>query len=142
MFDHQVVVKFLDGSLLKGFGSIISPGENVIELQDLQNNIHFVDLSRIKAVFYVKSFEGIPHDKPREKRETRSFASGEKVRLKFMDGEEIIGLVTNTQTLRNASGFYITPTEELCNNYRVYVNRVAVEGVYIVKDNWETNLLS
>lgn len=143
MFDHQMVVKFLDGPVIKGFGEFISPGEMVLEIQDLHNEIHFVDLARVKAVFYVYSFEGMKTDHFHEKkRETKTFASGEKVRITFVDGEEIIGVMTNPETAKGKKGFYITPTEEGSNNYRVYANGAAVNGVYIRRGNREINLLT
>ena len=36
MFDHIMVVKFLDGTTMKGFGSLISPGETIMEFKDLE----------------------------------------------------------------------------------------------------------
>ena len=140
MFDHQVVIKFLDGTLLKGFGSFITPGEMVVEVQDLQNEIHFIDMHKVKAVFYVRTLDGlnIRHSGP--KRITRTLASGTSVRLVFSDGEEIIGLMTNPDAARTSGGFYITPTEE-GNNYRIYVNRDAVEALYVERHGGEINLL-
>ncbi|HPR62613.1 MAG TPA: hypothetical protein PK014_00185 [Thermoanaerobaculia bacterium] len=142
MFDHQMVVKFLDGTMLKGFGPFIAPGDLMMDFQDLQNNIHFVDLGKVKAVFYVHSLEGLRQGHPKKRRETQTFASGEKVRVKFKDGEEVIGVMTNPDISKAASGFYVTPTEEGSNNYRIYANRNAVEAMWVKRMGLEINLLT
>jgi hypothetical protein len=128
MFDSIMVLKFLDGSVMKGFGSVISPGEAILEFKDLEEKIHWVELKKVKGAFYVKSFEGTGV-KAQAGRQTYTFSSGQKVRVTFKDGETMEGFVNDVTRLPQAAGFYVVPADPVTNNIRVWVNREAVQGV-------------
>jgi hypothetical protein len=136
MFDHIMVVHFMDGRILKGFGSVISPGEAVMELKDLEEKIHWVELSQVKGVFYVKSFEGSRH-KTRPTATVWTPATGNRVRITFKDGEVLDGLVNDTSRLASAPGFYVVPMDQTSNNYRIYLNRSAVDKVHHILNQAE-----
>jgi len=129
MFDHIMVVHFMDGRILKGFGSVIAPGEAIMELKDLEEKIHWVELSQVKGVFYVRSFEGSRH-KTRPTATAWSPSTGNRVRITFKDGEILEGQVNDPSRLASAPGFYVVPLDPASNNYRMYLNRAAVEQVH------------
>lgn len=129
MFDHIMVVKFLDGAAMKGFGSLISPGETIMEFKDLEEKIHWVELKKVKAAFYVKSFEGTGH-KARPTQQMFTMSSGQKVRVAFKDGETQEGFVNDVTRLPQAAGFYLVPADPITNNIRMWINREAVQNVH------------
>jgi hypothetical protein len=131
MFDSIMVIHFMDGRVLKGFGSIISPGEAVMEFKDLEEKIHWVDLKTIKGAFYVRSFEST-HHKSRPTLGGWTASHGQKVRVTFKDGEILEGLVNDVTRLAQAGGFYVVPIDPSSNNYRMWLNREAILKVHHV----------
>lgn len=122
-----MVIHFMDGRILKGWGTLISPFDKIMEFQDLSGEIHLVDLSKIKGAFYVKSFEGNP-------RKTRSVEAtwlppGDRVKVFFKDGEVLEGVAQLPEDLKGAQGFYVVPCDLASNNYRIYVNLLAVSKI-------------
>ena len=136
MFDHIMVVHFMDGRIMKGFGSVISPGEAVMELKDLEEKIHWVELSQVKGVFYVRSFEGSRH-KTRSTATNWNPSAGHRVRVTFKDGEILDGFVNDASRLVSVPGFYVVPLDPASNNYRMYLNRAAVEQVHHILNQIE-----
>ncbi len=114
---------------MRGFGSVIAPGETVLEFKDLEEKIHWVDLKKVKGAFYVKSFEGTGV-KAQAGRQTFTLSSGQKVRVVFKDGEMMEGFVNDVARLPQAVGFYVVPADPVTNNIRVWVNREAVRSVH------------
>jgi hypothetical protein len=129
MFDSIMVIHFTDGRIIKGFGSIIAPGETVMEFKDLEEKIYWVELNTIKGAFYVKTFEGSPK-KPRSTQQVWNPHSGQKVRITFKDGEVMEGIVNDVTRLAAAEGFYVVPNDPASNNYRIWINRAAVDKVH------------
>lgn len=129
MFDSIMVLKFLEGATMKGFGSVIAPGEAVLEFKDLEEKIHWIELKKVKAAFYVKSFEGTGH-KARSTQQMFTMSSGQKVRVVFKDGEKQEGFVNDVTRLPQAAGFYLVPADPITNNIRMWINREAVATVH------------
>ncbi len=142
MFDHIMVIHFLDGKILKGWGSLISSGDKIMEFQDLGGNIHLVDLSTIKGAFYVKSFEGNP--KKIKPVEATWLPPGDKVKIYFKDGEILEGVAQLPDNFKNVLGFYIVPTDIASNNYRIYINLKAISKILkgIEEDRYYTIYIS
>ena len=136
MFDSIMVLKFLDGTTLKGFGSVISPGETIMEFKDLEEKIHWIELPKVKGAFYVKSFEGTGH-KARSTQQIFTLSSGQKVRVTFKDGETQEGFVNDVTRLPQAVGFYLVPADPITNNIRSWVNREAVMTVHHIINQLE-----
>jgi len=127
MFDHIMVLHFLDGKILKGWGSLISPFDKIMEFQDLLGQIHLIDLSKIKGAFYVKSFEGsLKKGKPVE---ATWLPQGDRLKVIFKDGEEMEGICQIPEDFKTVGGFYLVPCDASSNNYRVYINILAVSKI-------------
>ncbi|MDR3745466.1 MAG: hypothetical protein P4K80_04970 [Acidobacteriaceae bacterium] len=79
-----------------------------------------VSLEGVKAIFFVKSFDGKWHDDLRfhDHLPTQECLW---VRATFADGEVIEGLIHNTQSYVVNSGFYMSPTDPEGNNWLIYV---------------------
>lgn len=127
MFDHIMVIHYMDGRILKGWGTLISPFDKIMEFQDLSGEIHLVELSKIKGAFYVKTFEGNP--RKTKAVEATWLPQGDKVKVIFKDGEELEGVAQLPENLKQAQGFYVVPLDLASNNYRIYVNLLAVSKV-------------
>jgi hypothetical protein len=79
-----------------------------------------VSLEGVKAVFFVKSFDGKWHDDLRfhDHLPTQECLW---VRATFADGEVIEGLIHNTHSYVVNPGFYMSPTDPEGNNWLIYV---------------------
>ena len=86
-----------------------------------------VPLTDLKAVFFVRSFEGDPgHDESKDLYQPRPPAT-RKVSVRFQDGEELVG---HTRQLdRHRTGLFFTPLDPRSNNLRVFAPFAALAGV-------------
>jgi len=128
---NQIVARFKDGRLLKGFTHDFSPVKEFFHLTDEAGVIHDVRCPDLKAIFFVKSLEG---DKGySEKKEfgevDTSGLRGLKIRVEFNDGEVIRGVSTGYS--KNRKGFFVIPVDPDSNNERIYVIADAVLDVKV-----------
>jgi len=79
-----------------------------------------IPLEGVKAIFFVKSFEGKWHD---DLRFHDHLAAPDClwVRVTFLDGEIVEGLIANDQNFVVRSGFYMAPIDPEGNNWLIYV---------------------
>jgi hypothetical protein len=125
MGKNKVVARFKDGSMLKGNTSDFLPNKNQFHLETDGGDIQTVDVDRLKALFFVKDFAG-------NKDHIEAYADdisgcGRKIKVKFDDGETIIGYTTGYSPDR--PGFYLTPAEKKSNNERIFVVKSASEKI-------------
>jgi len=118
---NKVVVAFLDGRRLKGYVFNFSALRDTFRLFPTETAHHEegkdVLMKDLKAVFFVKTFEGDP--KYHESDALNELKHGRKIEALFRDGEKIVGSTEgyNAQKL----GFYIFPADPKSNNMRVFV---------------------
>jgi len=79
-----------------------------------------VPLDGVKAIFFVKSFEGKSHDDLRF-HDHLPAPDCLWVRVTFDDGEVIEGLIANNSTHVLHPGFYMSPIDPEGNNWLIYV---------------------
>jgi uncharacterized protein DUF6982 len=79
-----------------------------------------VPLDGVKAIFFVKSFEGKSHDDLRF-HDHLPAQDCLWVRATFHDGEVIEGLIANNPTYVLHPGFYMSPIDPEGNNWLIYV---------------------
>ncbi|HWB33060.1 MAG TPA: hypothetical protein VG714_07810 [Acidobacteriaceae bacterium] len=79
-----------------------------------------VSLDGVKAIFYVKTFEGKSHDDLRF-HDHLPAPDCLWVRATFHDGEVIEGLIANNPTYVLHPGFYMAPIDPEGNNWLIYV---------------------
>jgi hypothetical protein len=133
---NLVVARYRDGRTIKGTTYDFGPqkkGFHVVPLGEEGGKVSEVLLSELKAVFFVKSFEGkqtYPLSKAgvEEKAEPAGLM---KVKITFFDGETLVG-TTHGYTLER-EGFFIVPLEGDSNNLRIFVISKAVKQV----DTWK-----
>ncbi len=125
MMGKKIVVRFKDNTLLKG--KIIDPPTRYefFHLVLLNGYAVTVHIDKIKAIFFVKSFEG--DEKYTYKYEDELFEVGDKILLKFNDGEKMVGY--STQLDYSPKGYFITPADLNGNNNYVFASKSAIESM-------------
>ena len=130
--ENKVVVRFRDGKMVKGYTYDFNPHKEVFHVTQAQYSKDVIEISNslLKAVFFVKTFEGNKdHRGPDDfSLESLKNAPGLKVKVTFSDGEVMYGSTNGYQPERK--GFFIFPADEESNNERVFIIRqstVAVE---------------
>lgn len=121
-----VVARFIDGRVVKGTTHDFAPNKTEFHLYeggDERNRAVAVSTDVLKAVFFVKSFEG-----DRTHKVDNSFrhaqGQGRKIKVTFQDGEEMAGFTMGYSASK--PGFFLIPADPKSNNARVYVLNAAV----------------
>lgn len=126
---NQVVARFIDGRLIKGTSLDVDPAKPACHIRTPEGAVYTVELSEIKALFFVKSLAGdAKHDEATQLQpeDRRQFGSA-LIELTFQDGERMVGL-TNRATPKG-NFFYVLPVDPRSNNIRVLVNRAALKSI-------------
>jgi hypothetical protein len=129
---HRLVVRYLDGRLLKGFTQDFHPSRVSFHLWPALGpgaaEPILVPVSQLKAVFFVRDFDGNPR---RVERNTFVGAhSGRRIEITFLDDEVMRGSTLSYRPDR--AGFFITPADTSGNNLRVFVISAAVRHIRYV----------
>lgn len=80
-----------------------------------------ISISNVKAIFYVNSFEGNSARNDINFHTRAPIVHGIWVRLEFLDGEVMEGIVHNSLLYLTEPGFFVLPTDPGSNNRLVYV---------------------
>ena len=123
----KVVVRYVDGKILKGNTSDFFPNKTVFHLVPEGGGapveVQFADL---KAVFWVKDFVGdSSHNEPKVF-PAGPVVGGRKAEVTFKDGEVLIGTTLGYDPKR--PGFNINTTDPQSNNLRMFVVSSAVRS--------------
>ena len=128
--EKRVVARFRASKVVKGYLKAFSDETGAVIVEDTQSRMeHSIPVEDLKAVFFVKTFEGFS-----EYREKKIYGIrdniGRKVYLKFYDGESLVGFLEEkvppekifnlTKPDPNTRGFYMIPVDADCNNNRVF----------------------
>lgn len=126
---QKVVIHFLDGRLLRGYGKFFFRGQDSVRVVDLRRRSVRVALEEVKAVFFVRRLRG-RRDYHEAKRFTgRSPRFGRKVEILFKDGEVLRGRALDYKP--EDSGFYLKPSDPDSNNEMVFVPVTALRRVKV-----------
>lgn len=129
--ENKVIVRFRDGRIIKGYAYDFSPSREIFHLAGFHNvnQATEVSTSLVKAIFFVKSFDGDKdHPSPDDfSVESLENASGLKVKVTFSDGELMYGTTHGYSPERN--GFFVFPADKTINNERVFVMRESTAAV-------------
>lgn len=131
---EKVVIQF-GGTTLKGY--LEPPAQNtvaellrgeacrapgVIGVRRFESDVlEEISTTDVKAIFYVNSFGGDSDHHPLNFHSRAPVVSGLWVRLKFLDGEVMEGIVCNSIRYLVDPGFFLRPTDPDSNNRLVYV---------------------
>ncbi len=139
---EKSVVRFSDGKVLKGYLRDFSPqaADAVLE-EDGTGTMHTVRVDDLKAVFFVKSFEG-NHEYRDKKTYGISHNRGRRAFIKFKDGESLVGFLDGSvpwekgfflsKPVDGTRGFFLYPADSNVNNIRIFVVSASVSDVTVV----------
>ncbi|HER43550.1 MAG TPA: hypothetical protein ENO08_03735 [Candidatus Eisenbacteria bacterium] len=130
---NQVVVRYRDGTLKKGYTHDFTPLRDSfhLTLEDGSVEILTVDVSQLKAIFFVKSFDGDRKyiEKKFFEQVDQSRFRGLKIRVVFNDGEIIRGISLGYNEKKK--GFFLIPVDPDCNNDRIYIITGACKDIKV-----------
>lgn len=141
MLGKKIVVKYNNGSLVKGFTIDFNPDEDIFHLYVIDEETEEADedkkikinINDIKAVFFVKSFKGNKDYK--KVRTFNGYPAGalteRRIIVIFKDGENFYGTTHSYSAERQ--GFFVFPIDHQDNNDRVFVSKSALEKVHVNK---------
>jgi hypothetical protein len=128
---HKVVVHTLDQQVIHGTtdqAEVTTPFRIRTREDETQN----FELEDLKAVFFVKEFEGDPtheeiHHLDRDRAPEVVWAQ-----VQYQDGEILEGRIRNQLETLRSPGFYLWPTDDGSNNEKVYVVKSALTDFVIL----------
>ena len=120
-----VAVRFVDGTLLKGWTADFRPDRDFFHLKEREAAApRRVSVEGLKGIFFIKTRAGNPHHDQRKAFDDH--AGPEKpIWVLFTDGEALAGWSSSASSLKN--GFYLVPADPDSNLERAYVFHSAVE---------------
>ena len=116
---NKVVVHFADGSIKKGNTSDFSVNRTAFHLTAIDDKPDKINIHILKAVFFVKDFEGDPEHADMKDFDSSQTVYGRKYRVFFKDGEEFVG--TGVGYHPDNLGFFLTPCDPDSNTIRAFV---------------------
>jgi len=132
--ERMVVARFLNGTLVKGTThnfSVQRPMFNVYVDGDETTRAMAVAMETLKAVFFVKTFEG-----NRFHMDSHGFGRvkghGRRLNVTFRDGESLSGFTMGYNSSK--PGFFMVPTDPDSNNSRIFVVNAAIHKLEWVTD--------
>jgi len=128
---NKVVVRFRDGRLLKGYTYDFNANRETFHVSSVhdEQDITEVAASDLKAVFFVKTFEGDKDhtDSKDFSLESLNSITGLKVKVTFSDGEVMYGGTHGYSPQRK--GFFIFPADKTLNNDRIFVIKESTTSI-------------
>jgi len=119
---NKVVVHFLDKKIKKGHTFDFAPEKEIIHVTAADDKekerVIEVNLNFLKAIFFVKDFDG---NKDYKETKTPEFkvVGAKKIKIEFTDGEVMFGSTIAYNPGRK--GLFLTPADPNQNNIRVYI---------------------
>ncbi|MFO7568156.1 MAG: hypothetical protein R6W75_00025 [Smithellaceae bacterium] len=134
MIQNKIVIRYADGRLLKGITNDFFPNKESFHVTpegaapgSKPPEIRIEDL---KAVFFVKHFDGNPDYDDKKEFDSGKPVQGRKISVVFKDGELLIGTTTGYQP--NRPGFFVNPADAQSNIERCFVVTKATSDVKLI----------
>lgn len=129
---NKVVARYSDGRIVRGSTGDFSPLKDSfhIAVPGSQERPVTVNLTELKALFFVRDLIGDPRHEERKEFDPEKPVVGRKVRVEFRDGEVLVGTTQAYQPDR--PGFFLVPVDRESNNERLYIPRAAVRRVELL----------
>jgi hypothetical protein len=126
---QKIVVRYADGKILKGHVQDFHPARPQFSLwpsiSATPRERVVVPVARLKAVFFVRDFNGNPGYRGQTTAPVRG--QGRRVEVTFNDGESITGTTLNYRP--DGQGFFVSPADPADNNTRIFVVAAALKRV-------------
>lgn len=128
---NRVVVRTTAGDTIKGYTGDFSRHKTsfLLSIEDGDVKINqIIQLKDLKAVFFVKTFEGnFLHKKQLYFDEDLSY--GKKIIVIFQDGEKFMGRVEAMHSDPGDTGFFIFPLDKESNIIRAFFLNTAIVDI-------------
>ena len=124
---RRVVARFVDGRVMKGTTHDFSPNKTKFHLApggDQSAKPVEIQVDSLKAVFFVKSWEGDPR-RVDDNSLDKATGQGRRAVVTFADDEVIAGFTVGYDKVK--PGFFMIPADANSNNTRVFVINRAVK---------------
>ncbi|MEW6001569.1 MAG: hypothetical protein AB1638_02825 [Nitrospirota bacterium] len=123
----KIVVRYADGRVIKGYTRDFFPNKSLFHLHPADKpsgeGIEVL-LKDLKAIFFVRDFEGKPSYNERKDFTEGKQSPGRKIEITFADGEMLVGTIMGYDPQR--PGFFLFPPDPQSNNLRIFVVSKAV----------------
>jgi hypothetical protein len=128
---NKVVARYVDGRVVKGMTADFFPTKSVFHVSvtgaPAGSEPVEIQMGDLKALFFVKDFEGDPGYVERREFDPSRPPVGRPIRVEFEDGEVLVGTTTGYQPDRQ--GFFVVPADPEWNNERCYVVAASAKDV-------------
>jgi hypothetical protein len=128
---NRIVAHFLDGRLLKGFTNDFLPAKDSFHVaaEGQAPSVKPAELrvAELKAVFFVKTFDGDPTHQRSLGDPAAKAVPGRRISVVFKDGEVLEGTTQGYD--RTRPGFFVIPLDPGSNNERCFVVAAATAEV-------------
>ncbi len=128
---HKVIVRTRDGEVIPGFANQ-DRVKKTLKIITQRGKERTFSLDKLKAVFFVKDFQGNPEYDEIKFLNKQTVSSMIWVRVEFFDGEVLEGKISNNMDLICSPGFYLSPSDQDTNNKRVYVIKSSLENFTVL----------
>ena len=139
---QKAVLRFNNGTTLKGYIRDFNPIHDKVNLEEAKTGSTLsVKVDELKAIFFIKSFEGDSSHKEKKLYGT-SKTKGHRLYIKFNDGESLVGFLEGdvpwergfflSKHDKDLKGFFILPVDLDSNNLKVFVIASSVKDVTVV----------
>lgn len=127
---NKIVIRYADGKIKKGTTEDFFPNKDIFHIKDNDNGEYReINIKDLKAVFFVKSFEG--NSKYQERADSERVGLGRKIIVQFKDREKLVGYTQGFS--RDRAGFIVFPSDPNSNNDKVFVVTAATDKVDFVQ---------
>ena len=117
-----MIIRYRNGKLLKGFTNDFFPNKPAFHFQPQDQageQAIVVTVAELKAVFFVKDFQGDSRYTERKQFKEGDRLTGRKVEVTFYDDEVLVGVTMGYDPKR--IGFFMIPADPTSNNLRIFV---------------------
>ncbi len=121
--DHKTELGYIDPARLVH--------ANAADMLTLEGEHHELPFSEIKSIHFVREFDQ-PFAPARKSFLSRPRQDGLWVRLRFVDGDQIEGLVPNDLLGLLGNGIQITPPDSNGNSLRLFIPRAALTEMVVL----------
>jgi Family of unknown function (DUF6982) len=132
MLQQKVVARYKDGRVVKGYTNDFVPTKTFFHLRVVDSTDPKpvqVQVSDLKAVFFVKDFAGTGHQDKKEFDDVKPIM-GRKLRVQFKDGEVLVGTTQGYQEGRPV--FFLVPADPESNIERCMVVAAATKEILLL----------
>ncbi len=128
---NKVVARYADGRIVKGMTADFFPNKEIFHVNvgvTLSGEEPLeVSTKDLKALFFVKDLVGDSAYVEKKEFDAANPPVGRKIRVRFKDGEVLVGTTTGYQP--NRPGFFLVPADPDSNIERCYVVAAATDEV-------------